>query len=60
MSNLARLVDCAADEHGTITVEYAVLLSLVAVGCALATVTLGTPLVRLFLAQELWLLLAVP
>jgi Flp pilus assembly pilin Flp len=48
------------DDRGTITVEYAVLLSLVSVGCALATVSLGVPLVKMFMAQELWLALAIP
>lgn len=48
------------DERGTVTVEYAVLLSLVAIGCSLATVALGAPLVRLFMSQEVWLWLAVP
>lgn len=50
----------ATDERGSVTVEYTVLLGFVAVGCALAVVGLGTPLVRAFLAQERWLLLAVP
>lgn len=48
------------DERGTVTVEYAVLLGLVAMGCSLAVIGLGAPLVRLFVAQELWILLAVP
>lgn len=48
------------DDGGTITVEYAVLLSLVSVGCAFATVALGVPLVKLFVAQELWMALAIP
>jgi Flp pilus assembly pilin Flp len=50
----------ATDERGSITVEYTVLLSFVAVGCALAVAGLGTPLVRAFLAQQVWLLLAIP
>jgi Flp pilus assembly pilin Flp len=41
-------------------VEYAVLLSVVAVGCSLAVVALGAPLVRMFMAQEAWLMLSVP
>lgn len=47
-------------EEGSVMAEYAVLLGLVAVGCSLAVVGLGAPLVRAYLAQELWLLLAVP
>jgi Flp pilus assembly pilin Flp len=48
------------DDRGTVMVEYAVLLSVVAVGCSLAVIALGAPLVRMFIAQELWLMLAVP
>lgn len=48
------------DERGSIMVEYAMLLSLVAIGCAAATFALGVPLVKLFMAQEVWLALAVP
>jgi hypothetical protein len=51
---------CLADDCGTIMAEYAVLLCLVAVGCSLAVVGLGAPLVRLFSVEELWLSLAVP
>lgn len=36
------------------------LLSLVAAGCVGATLALGAPLVKLFMAQELWLALAIP
>ena len=49
-----------ADNRGSVMAEYAVLLGLVAVGCSLAVIGLGAPLVRLFGAQELWLMLAVP
>ena len=48
------------DDRGSVTAEYAVLLGLVAVGCSLAVIALGAPLVRMFLAQEVWLLLGVP
>ena len=48
------------DDRGTIMVEYAVLLSVVAVGCSLAVIGLGAPLVRMFMAQEVWLMMAVP
>jgi len=47
-------------DRGSITVEYTVLLSFVAVGCALAVMSLGAPLVRAFMAQETWLLMAIP
>lgn len=47
-------------ERGSVTVEYTVLLVLVALGTALATKSLGPSLVRAFLAQQTWLLLAVP
>lgn len=59
-SNQGKKLMCNTDDRGTIMVEYAVLLSLVAVGCSLAVVGLGAPLVRLFMAQESWLMLAVP
>ncbi|MGE5786857.1 MAG: Flp family type IVb pilin [Myxococcales bacterium] len=48
------------DDRGSISVEYAVLLSLVAVGCSLAVVALGAPLVRMFMAQQVWILLGIP
>ena len=49
-----------ADVRGTITVEYAVLLATVAVGCALAIAGLGGPLLRMYLAHRAWLLLPMP
>jgi Flp pilus assembly pilin Flp len=57
---IEELSHCFYDECGSITTEYAVLLCLVAVGCSLATIGLGAPLVRLFMAQETWVMLAVP
>ncbi|MGC4068879.1 MAG: hypothetical protein QM784_30395 [Polyangiaceae bacterium] len=48
------------NDRGSVTTEYAVLLGFVAIGCALAVVALGAPLVETFLAQESWLLLGVP
>jgi Flp pilus assembly pilin Flp len=48
------------NDHGSIMVEYAVLLSAVAIGCSIAVVALGVPLVRMFMAQQVWLMLAVP
>ena len=49
-----------ADERGSITVEYAVLLATVALGCALAIAALGVPLFRMYLAHRAWLLLPMP
>jgi Flp pilus assembly pilin Flp len=49
-----------ADERGSITVEYTVLIVLVALGCAAAMVGLGVPLVRMSAEREIWLLLALP
>jgi len=49
-----------ADDRGSVTVEYTVLLVLVSLVTALAVAGLGPSLVRMFLAQETWLLLAVP
>ncbi|HEY5961716.1 MAG TPA: hypothetical protein VIV60_34390 [Polyangiaceae bacterium] len=48
------------DDRGTVMAEYAVLLSCVAMGCVVAIVALGAPLVRMFGAQEVWLSLALP
>ena len=48
------------DSRGSITVEYAVLLATVAVGCALAIAGLGVPLFRMYLAHRAWLLLPMP
>lgn len=47
-------------ERGTVTVEYVVVLSTVAVGCVLALVALGVPLVSLFRLQTAWLRLPFP
>lgn len=49
-----------ADQVGSITAEYAILLSTVAVGCALAIGRLGVPLFRMYLAHRAWLLLPMP
>jgi Flp pilus assembly pilin Flp len=48
------------DERGSVTVEYAVLLATVALGCALAIAALGVPLLRMYLAHRAWLLLPMP
>lgn len=45
--------------RGSVTVEYTVLLVLVALGTALATKAIGPALVRAFLAQQTWLMLGL-
>jgi hypothetical protein len=47
-------------ERGSVMVEYAVLLSAVAVGCAFALAALGAPLYRLYLDHQTWLMLPGP
>lgn len=47
-------------ERGGVFAEYVVILVLVAVGGAIATRALGTPLVQLFLMQEAVLLFPFP
>lgn len=49
-----------ADERGTVMVEYTVILVLVTMGCVLAMVGLGGPLVSAFETQQAWLLLPFP
>lgn len=41
-------------------VEYVIVLTVVGLGCALAMVSLGTPLLSAFLGQKDWLLLPFP
>jgi len=48
------------DPRGTIMVEYTILLCLVTVGCAVAMIGLGVPLVQMFMVQQVWLSLGVP
>jgi Flp pilus assembly pilin Flp len=48
------------DQEGSVMVEYAVLLSVVAVGLSLAVASLGVPLVSMYLTQKTWLLLPFP
>ncbi len=63
---MQRVVDGSAnrpfanDLRGSVTVEYTVLLVLVALGAGAAVVALGPPLARMFLAQQTWLSLGVP
>jgi len=47
-------------ERGTVTVEYVVLLTTVAIGLTIAVVGLGVPLVRLYLSQTAILGLPFP
>ncbi|HKY34867.1 MAG TPA: hypothetical protein VJN18_02905 [Polyangiaceae bacterium] len=47
-------------ERGTVTVEYVVLLSTVAMGLTLAVIALGVPLVRTYLEQTAILALPFP
>ena len=49
-----------SDECGTVTVEYIVLLVLVAMTCVFAMVAAGVPLVRGYLTREAWLLFPLP
>ena len=49
-----------SDERGSLSTEYAVLLVLVSVVGALALVSAGTPLVKMFLFRQTWLLLPFP
>lgn len=49
-----------ANERGSVTVEYAVLLSLVSLGCVFAIIGLGVPLVRMYQANQAWLMLPIP
>ncbi|MEO7038062.1 MAG: hypothetical protein ABI548_29105 [Polyangiaceae bacterium] len=49
-----------ASERGSVTVEYAVLLGVVSIGCVFAIIGLGVPLVRMYQASQAWLLLPVP
>jgi Flp pilus assembly pilin Flp len=48
------------DEHGSVMAEYAVLLTVVALGLSLATASLGVPLTRMYLSQRTWLMLPYP
>jgi Flp pilus assembly pilin Flp len=50
----------ADDARGSVTVEYTVLLVLVAMACVFAMIALGVPLVRMFETYQTWLLLPFP
>jgi len=47
-------------EHGSVLVEYVVVLSVVSLGCAFATIALGPLLLDLYLVQQAVLLLPIP
>lgn|GEM_PF-3355755 len=47
-------------DRGSVTVEYAALLALVAVGLCAAVAALGVPLALMFRTQQTWLLLPFP
>ncbi len=47
-------------ETGAVFAEYVTILALVAIGCAVATVALGTPLMDLYLYQTAILYLPIP
>jgi len=48
------------DQRGTVLVEYAVVLSLVSLGAALAVIALGAQLLELYRAQQAILLAPMP
>jgi Flp pilus assembly pilin Flp len=56
----ARPGSLIADERGGVTVEYTVLLVLVALSGAVAMMTLGAPLLRMLWTYQTWLLLPFP
>jgi Flp pilus assembly pilin Flp len=56
----AAIAGVAENERGSVTVEYAVLLGVVSIGCMFAIIGLGVPLVRMYEASQAWLTLLVP
>lgn len=48
------------DERGSVMVEYVILLTLVSIVAATATVNLGPPLVRWYELQRVFILVGVP
>jgi Flp pilus assembly pilin Flp len=55
-----RAANLSADLRGSVTVEYTVLLVLVALTCAGAMIAIGAPLVRMLATYQTWLLLPFP
>jgi Flp pilus assembly pilin Flp len=45
------------DDRGTVTVEYTVILVVLALACVLAMIGLGGPLLTMFRTEQAWLLL---
>ncbi len=54
---MKRAANLAVDARGTVTVEYTVLLVLVALSCVGAMFAVGAPLVRMAVTYQTWLLL---
>ena len=52
--------DLIRNERGVVSVEYTVLLVVVALVCVFAVAALGVPLVRMFEARTAWLFLPFP
>lgn len=48
------------NDRGSVMAEYVVVLTAVGLGCALATASLGAPLLSAFLGQKDWILLPFP
>jgi Flp pilus assembly pilin Flp len=57
---MTSVASSSLDTSGSVFVEYVVVLSLVSVGAVAALVTLGVPLLNLFLYQQAVLLLPFP
>jgi len=49
-----------ADDRGSVSVEYIVVLTLVSLAAVAAMVALGAPLVSTYLAQTAWLIAPIP
>lgn len=60
LGHFAMLRKVLADARGSVFAEYVVVLTLLAVGTALATVACGVPLLEMFRAQVFWLGLPIP
>lgn len=52
--------ELAFETEGAVVVEYVVVLSLLTLGAAFAVLSLGVPLLELYLAEVRWLALPVP
>ena len=56
----SRSPEFVSDSHGTVTVEYVIVLCLVSVGASVAIIALGTLLLELFRYQHALLVLPFP